>query len=72
MEILDVLNEIVAEYRDGITLDMDSNFSELGFDSLDRVELVMAVEEKFDISFPEDVQIETVKDLIDKINELRA
>jgi acyl carrier protein len=32
----------------------------------------MAVEEKFDITFPDDIQIETVKELIDKINELKA
>ena len=72
MDILNELNVIVKEYRDDVTLDLDSNFSELGFDSLDRVELIMAVEEKFDISFPEDIQVETVKELIDKINELRA
>lgn len=72
MDILNELNVIVSEYRDDVTLDMDSNFSELGFDSLDRVELVMAVEEKFNISFPEDIQVETVKELVDKINELRA
>lgn len=72
MNILEELNEIVKDYRDGVTLTEDSVFSQLGFDSLDRVELIMAVEEKFDISFPDDIQIETVKELIDKINELKA
>lgn len=72
MDILKELNEIVKDYRDNVTLTEDAVFAELGFDSLDRVELIMAVEEKFDIVFPDDVQIETVKELIDKINELRA
>lgn len=72
MDILNELNEIVKDYREGVTLTEDSVFAQLGFDSLDRVELIMAVEEKFDISFPDDIQIETVKELIDKINELKA
>ncbi len=72
MDILNELNEIVKDYRDGVTLTEDSVFTELGFDSLDRVELIMAVEEKFDITFPDDIQVETVKELIDKINELKA
>lgn len=72
MDILNELNEIVKDYREGVTLTEDSVFAQLGFDSLDRVELIMAVEEKFDITFPDDIQIETVKELIDKINELKA
>ena len=72
MDILKELNEIVKDYRDNVTLTEDAVFAELGFDSLDRVELIMAVEEKFDITFPDDVQVETVKDLIEKIKELMA
>ena len=72
MDILNELNEIEKDYREGVTLTEDSVFAQLGFDSLDRVELIMAVEEKFDITFPDDIQIETVKELIDKINELKA
>jgi acyl carrier protein len=72
MNILDELNEIVKDYREGVTLTEDAVFAQLGFDSLDRVELIMAVEEKFEITFPDDVQVETVKELIDKINELKA
>ncbi len=73
MDILQELNTIVKEYRgEEVTLEASSNFGELGFDSLDRVELIMALEEKFDVTFPDDVQVETVQDLIDKINELIA
>lgn len=72
MNILDQLNEIVKDYREDVVLTEDSVFAQLGFDSLDRVELIMAVEEKFGISFPDDIQIETVKELIDEISRLKA
>jgi len=50
----------------------ESSFIEdLGADSLDIVELVMAMEEVFDIEIPDDdaENIKTVKDAIDYINE---
>ncbi|MDQ1244119.1 MAG: acyl carrier protein, partial [Campylobacterota bacterium] len=48
----------------------DSKFVEdLGADSLDVVELVMALEEKFDIEIPDDEaeKIRTVKDVVNYI-----
>ena len=44
---------------------------DLGADSLDTVELVMAFEEEFDIEIPEEdtEKIRTVKDAIDYIKE---
>ena len=72
MDYLAELNKIVKEYRDGVELKEESNFVELGFDSLDRVELIMAVEEKLDITFPDDLQVETVAQLIDEIKKLKA
>ena len=48
----------------------DSKFiDDLGADSLDTVELVMAFEEKFNIEIPDDAAetIQTVKDAIDYI-----
>ena len=72
MDILQQINEIVKEFRgDDTVLQMDDNFNDLGFDSLDRVELVMQIESRFDISFPDDLQIETVKELVDTIEKLR-
>lgn len=46
---------------------------DLGADSLDIVELVMTIEEEFDIEIPEDdaEQIKTVQNAIDYINEHR-
>lgn len=72
MDILQQINEIVKEFRgDDTVLKIDDNFNDLGFDSLDRVELVMQIESLFDISFPDDLQIETVKELVDTIEKLR-
>lgn len=71
MDILGELNAIAREYRgDDVTIKADDNFTDLGFDSLDRVELVMAIEEKFGITFPDDIKIETVSELIEKIEAL--
>ena len=50
----------------------ESSFIEdLGADSLDIVELVMAIEEVFDIEIPDDdaENIKTVKDAVEYINE---
>ena len=43
---------------------------DLGADSLDQVELIMAMEEEFDISIPDEdaEKIATVKDAIDYVN----
>jgi acyl carrier protein len=72
MDILAQLNEIAQEYRGEGNLNRGDSFADLGFDSLDKVELVMAIEDKFGITFPDDLQINTVDELIEKIEELRA
>ncbi|NMC19557.1 MAG: acyl carrier protein [Thermogutta sp.] len=48
--------------------------NDLGADSLDQAELVMALEDEFDISIPEEVasQIQTVGQAIDHIQEAVA
>ena len=70
MDILAQLNEIAQEYRGEGNLNRSDSFTDLGFDSLDKVELVMAIEEKFDITFPDDVKVDTVDELIAMIEEL--
>lgn len=53
----------------------NANFiDDLGADSLDTVELVMAFEEEFDCEIPDDAaeKIRTVKNAIDYINEQKA
>jgi len=47
---------------------------DLAYDSLDCVELIMAVEDEFDIDLGDDgyEHFTTVKDLIDKVEQLKA
>ncbi|MBF0611389.1 MAG: acyl carrier protein [Magnetococcales bacterium] len=50
----------------------DANFvNDLGADSLDQVELVMSLEQEFDIEIPEDAveKINTVRDAINYVTE---
>jgi len=70
--MLDKIKEVVAEQLDvGIDeIKEDSKFVEdLGADSLDVVELVMALEEEFDIEIPDEEaeKIQTVQDALDYI-----
>ncbi len=68
------VKQIVAEQlgveEDQVT--MEASFMEdLGADSLDTVELVMALEEEFDIEISDEdaEKIQTVQDAVDYINE---
>ncbi len=72
MDIYSRVKKIIAE-RLSLSEDeirMDSSFlDDLGADSLDIVELIMAFEEEFDIKIPDEdaEKIETVKDVVDYI-----
>lgn len=72
MALLDDIKEVVVEQL-SVSADEvkeDARFVEdLGADSLDVVELVMALEEKFDIEIPDDEaeKIKTVKDVVNYI-----
>ena len=55
------------------TITADSSFvDDLNADSLDMVELVMAMEQEFDIEIPDDVaeKVVTVKDAVEYIQNL--
>ena len=54
--------------------DTASFIEDLGADSLDTVELVMAFEEKFGVEIPEDAaeKISTVRDAIEYISKQKA
>jgi acyl carrier protein len=68
------VKKIVSEHLDKEVDDLAENASfidDLGADSLDQVELVMAFEEEFDIEIPDDAaeKIVTVKDAVSYITE---
>jgi acyl carrier protein len=76
MAILDEVKEVVVEQLNVSPDEVkeDSKFVEdLGADSLDVVELVMALEEKFDIEIPDEEaeKIATVADAVKFIEENR-
>jgi len=72
MAVFDEVKEVVVEQlnvaEDEVTLEADF-VEDLGADSLDVVELVMALEEKFEIEIPDEAseKIKTVKDVVDYI-----
>ncbi len=72
MALIDDIKEVVVEQLsvDAAEVKEDSKFIEdLGADSLDVVELVMALEEKFDIEIPDEEaeKILTVQNVIDYV-----
>jgi acyl carrier protein len=73
--IFEKVREILAKElnipADEIT--MDSNFSDdLGIDSLDLVQLVMELEEAFDITIDDAEAIKTVKDAVNYVEAKTA
>jgi len=73
MALIDDIKEVVVEQLsvNADEVKEESKFVEdLGADSLDVVELVMALEEKFDIEIPDEEaeKIQTVKDVIDYVS----
>lgn len=70
--IFEKLKEIVADQLDvdADKVTMESNITEdLGADSLDTVDLVMSIEEVFDIEIPDEAveKIKTVGDIVNYI-----
>jgi acyl carrier protein len=68
------IKKIICEQLDVPEKDVvpEASFvDDLGADSLDQVELIMAMEEEFNISIPDEdaEKIGTVKDAIDYINK---
>lgn len=67
--IKEIISEQLGVSADSIT--MDTSFTDdLGADSLDLVELVMALEEEFDIEMPDD-EIENIKTVSDAVSFLK-
>lgn len=71
-DIEEKIRNIICEQLDVAEEDVVPSASfvdDLGADSLDQVELIMAMEEEFDVSIPDEdaEKIATVKDAIDYI-----
>ena len=74
MDTLDKVKDIVTAQlgveRDEVTIE-SSFIDDLGADSLDIVELIMAFEEEFNIEIPDEAaeKIKTVQDVVNYIDE---
>jgi len=68
-QIVDIIAKQLQIDEDQVTSDA-SFMDDLGADSLDTVELIMALEEEFDIEIPDSdaEKIRTVQDAIDYMN----
>ena len=69
--VIDIVAEQLGVEKEKIS-EETSFVNDLGADSLDTVELVMELEEEFDITIPDDVaeKIETVGQAIEEIEKL--
>lgn len=73
-DIADRVKKIVVDHlgvEDSKVVEGASFIDDLGADSLDTVELVMAFEEEFGCEIPDDAaeKIQTVKDAVDFVSE---
>ena len=72
MMVFEKLQEIIVTElgvdKADVTLEADLN-DDLGADSLDAVELIMAIEDEFDLNISDDVaqNLKTVKQIVDYI-----
>lgn len=66
-QVLEEVQRIARERAKGLTL--DSNITELGLDSLERMEILAALEERFGGRFPEEVlpQLETCREVVEAV-----
>ena len=69
--VFEAIAELVAERveKDVSEITMESNFRDLGIDSLDTVELVMNLEDELGVTIEMSTQLQTVGDLVKLIEE---
>lgn len=72
-KMIDIIEEQLSVDKEKI-VPGSSFVDDLGADSLDLVELIMAMEEEFDIEIPDEdaEKIATVQDAIDYVNTIQA
>ena len=73
MNLSDRIHEMLSEHLNVEAADLTetTSFDDLNADSLDVVEMIMALEEEFNIEIPDDdaEKIRTVGDVIDYVKE---
>ena len=71
MTMFEKVAQILADYKDidVSTITMDSTFADLGVDSLDTAELIMNLEDEFNITIEMNEKLSTVGELVALIEE---
>lgn len=74
MTVFNKVAEILADHTDVAVAEItpETNFEGLGLDSLDMVDLVMQMEEEFDVKIAINQQLGQVSDLVKLIESLKA
>ena len=69
-QVLDIIAATQRIPREKITL--DGRFEELGMDSMDAVNILFALEEKFDITIPDEAtkQIRNIREMVEGVQKL--
>lgn len=69
-DIFEQVKKIAKEEKD-INIELSSSLDKLGFDSLDLIELVIKIEDKYNINIPDEHirKMKTVKDVIEYIKK---
>ena len=74
MTVFNKVAEILADHTDVAVeeITMETNFEKLGLDSLDMVDLVMQMEEEFDVKIAINQPMPQVSDLVKLIEGLQG
>jgi acyl carrier protein len=69
-EVLDVIAQTQRIPREKLTL--DGRFEEFGMDSMDAVNILFALEDKFDITIPDEEakKIRNIRDIVDGVQRM--
>jgi len=73
---LQIINDIIRDYlklHASTKLTLKTTFAELNTDSIDMVEIVMKLEDKYDISINDDMllNVKTIEDIRNVVNKLK-
>jgi len=78
-QVLEKIKDIISEINgcfpfgkiDPTTIDENTTFEELGFDSLDIADIILRMEVAFKVSIPYEFEMDTVKEAVDEIIKLK-
>ena len=73
---LQVINDVIRDYLKlhiSTKLTLKTTFAELNTDSIDMVEIVMKLEDKFDIAINDDMllNVKTIEDIQNVVNKIK-